>query len=77
VAGALRPPVVTLAEHRVPVGGGAVSWPFSAEVPLLPTMVASSGYRPQLGGILSESSNEAMVSLIFFSPVSKVLDIQM
>jgi hypothetical protein len=35
-------------------------------------MVTGSGYRPQSGGALSESSNEAMVSLIFFSPVSNV-----
>jgi hypothetical protein len=39
-------------------------------------MVASSEYRPQSGGALSESSNEAMVSVIFFSCVSKVPDIQ-
>jgi hypothetical protein len=38
-------------------------------------MVESSGCRPQSGQALSESSNEAMVSLIFFLPVSKVLDI--
>jgi hypothetical protein len=38
-------------------------------------MAASSGYRPQSGGALSESSNEAMVSLIFLS-VSKVPDIE-
>jgi hypothetical protein len=81
VTGALRPPVVTLAESRVLVGGRAVSQAvppeaFSAEVPLMSTMVAGSGYRPQSGGALSQSSNEAMVSLIFFSPVSKVPDIQ-
>jgi hypothetical protein len=75
-AGALRLPVVTLAEGRVPVGGRAVSravppYAFSAGVPILSTMVASSGYRPQMGGALSESSNEAMVSLIFFSPVRR------
>jgi hypothetical protein len=36
-------------------------------------MVASSGCRPQSGGALSESSNEVMMSLTFFSLVSNVL----
>jgi hypothetical protein len=76
--GALRPPVVTFAERvgsQLGAGltlGPSPFWAFSAEVPLLSTMVVSSGCRPQSGGVLSESSNEVMMSLIFFSPVGKV-----
>jgi hypothetical protein len=76
--GALRPPVVTFAERAGSLLGEGLSpslspfWAFSAEVPFLSTMVESSGCRPQLGGALSESSNEVMVSLIFFPPVDKV-----
>jgi hypothetical protein len=45
---------------------------FSVEVPLLSTMVTSSECRPQSGGTFSEIYNEVLVSLIFFSPFSKV-----
>jgi hypothetical protein len=48
-------------------------WTFSAEVPLLSTMVTSSGCRPQSGGALSENSNEVMMALTFFSPVREDL----
>jgi hypothetical protein len=80
--GALRPPVVTFAERAGSWLGVGLSpkmspfWAFSAEVLLLSTSVASSGCRPQSGGALSESSNEVMMSLILFCPVSKVPDIQ-
>jgi hypothetical protein len=70
--------VVTFAERAGSWLGAGLSpglspfWAFSVEGPLLSTIVESSGCRPQLGEVLSESSNEVMMSLIFFSPVSKV-----
>jgi hypothetical protein len=57
----LRPPVVTFAEGARSWWGLGLSprlspfWAFPAEVPILFTMVASSGYRPPSGGALSES----------------------
>jgi hypothetical protein len=74
---ALRPSVVTFAERAGSQLGTGLSpkltpfRAFSVEVPLLSTMVASSGCRPQLGEALSEGSNEVMMSLTFFSSVSK------
>jgi hypothetical protein len=73
--GALRPPVVTFVERAGSWLGTGLSpelfpfWALSAEVPLLSTIVASSGCRSQSGGAFSESSNEVMISLNFFSPV--------
>jgi hypothetical protein len=61
--GALRTPVVTFAERARSQWGLGLSpwlspfWAFPAEVPLLSTMVASLGRRPQLGGALPESCN--------------------
>jgi hypothetical protein len=69
--GALRPPVVTLAERaglwRV-VGLSPGLFPFlafSAEVSLLSIMAANSRCRLQLGGALFESYNEVIVLLSF------------
>jgi hypothetical protein len=68
--GALSSPVVTFAERSGPRLGVGLSLglspfrAFSVEVPLLST---------QSSGALYESRNEVMISLIFFSPVSKVL----
>jgi hypothetical protein len=76
--GVLRLPVVTLAEragaHRV-VGlfpGPSPFWAFSAEVPLLSIMAASSGCKPQSSEAISESCNEVMVFLVFFFFLSNV-----
>jgi hypothetical protein len=76
--GTLRPPVVTFAERAGSWWGLGLSpglspfWAFSVEEPLLSTMVASSGCRPQLGGALPESCNEVMVSFILLSLFSNV-----
>jgi hypothetical protein len=77
--GAIRPPVVTFAERARSQWGPGLSpglspfWAFSVEVPLLSTMVASSRYRPQLGGALPESCDEVMVPFILFFLFSDVL----
>jgi hypothetical protein len=74
--GALRPPVVTFAERAGSQLGVELTpglSPLSILCRSVPSVqVASSGCRPQLGQALSESSNEVMMSLIFFSPVSNV-----
>jgi hypothetical protein len=73
--GALTPPVNTFGERAGSQLGAGLTPRLSPLLSilwrgaLLSTMVASSGCRPQLGG----GSNEVMVSLIFFSPVSNVL----
>jgi hypothetical protein len=70
--GALRPPVVTFAERVGSLWRLGLSprlfpfWAFFAEVPLLFTMVVSSGHRPQSGWAPSESCGEVIVSFTLF-----------
>jgi hypothetical protein len=69
--GALRPPVVTLAEREgswrvVGLSPGLSPFlTFSAEVSLLSTVAASLRFRLQLSGALFESYNEVIVLLSF------------
>jgi hypothetical protein len=77
--GSLKPPVVTFAKMARSQWGPGLSlrllpfWAFPVEVPLLSTMVASSGCGPQSGGALPEICNEVMVFSILFFLFSNVL----
>jgi hypothetical protein len=81
-AGALRPPVVTFAERIGSQLGVGLSPKLSPLSSILcrnaPPVHRGSRFRIQapVRWVLSESSNDAMVSLIFLSPVNKVPDIQ-
>jgi hypothetical protein len=80
VMGALRPPVVTLAEGRSQLGVGLSPScpPLSILSRSAPLFHHGSKFRIQAlvrWGPLWEQ-HEAMVSLTFFSPISKVPDIQ-